>query len=63
MIVRPFCVIEPLSPEQREKRRAYLKAWHEVHREERHAYYKIGNTFMPEATTGPTPESRERRRC
>jgi hypothetical protein len=28
---------KPLSPEQREKRRAYLKGWHEVHRKERHA--------------------------
>jgi hypothetical protein len=31
---------KPLTPEQRERNRAYLKAWREKHRAERRAYGK-----------------------
>jgi hypothetical protein len=31
---------KPLSPEQRERKRAYLKAWREKHQERLHAYNK-----------------------
>jgi hypothetical protein len=58
---------KPLSPEQRERRRAYLK--HEVHQKERHAQWReedrehvhARSNHSPHPT--PTPESRERRRC